>query len=65
MGPENVLLGVVLGGKTVMHSSISESMSGLYTRGFLPADLEEVLGLDGGLEVFNLLLGEDWVVVEG
>jgi hypothetical protein len=57
-------VGVVIGGKTLMHSSVSESMSGLYTRGFFPADLEEALGLDGLLEVFGLLLGEGWIVVE-
>jgi hypothetical protein len=59
VGPESVLLGVILGGKTVMHSSVSGSMSGLYTRGFFPADLEEVFGFDGLLEVFDLLLEED------
>jgi hypothetical protein len=57
-------VGIVIGGKTVMHSSVSESMSELYTRGFFPADLEEALGLDGLLEVFGLLLGEGWIVVE-
>jgi hypothetical protein len=56
-------VGVVVGGKTLMHSSVSESMSGLYTRGFFPADLE-VLGLDLTMEVFDLLLGEAWVVVK-
>jgi hypothetical protein len=65
MGPETALVEVVLGGKTLMHSSVSESMSGLYTRGFFPADLEEVLVLDGLLEVFDLLVGEGSGAVEG
>jgi hypothetical protein len=45
-----VLVGGSGRGKTLMHSSVSESMSGLYTKRLFPADL---------------LLGEGWAAVVG
>jgi hypothetical protein len=60
-----VLVGGSGRGKTLMHSSVSESMSGLYTRDFFPADLEDVFGIEVLEGVLDLLLGEGWTAVVG
>jgi hypothetical protein len=52
-------------GKTLVHSPVSESMSGLYTRDFFPADLEDVFGIEVLEGVLDLLLGEGWTAVVG